>query len=222
MPGPRYERGTPNELWHIDLKGPFYLQRAAAGRSAPATSSRSSTTTAGSCWASGRCPTKEAVAILDVAGRGDRAVRRPAGADDRQRHARSWPSCARCSAASSARLAELSIRHIRTQIDTPWTNGKVEAFWATSRPRSSTASTSPTSPPPRPPSSPTPATTTTTGSTAQLGWQTPAERFDGTPFTDRGFEHVPALAGVADLLADLLATPPEVSHFHRGTSLSRR
>ena len=28
-------------------------------------------------------------------------------------------------------LAELRIRHIRTQIDTPWTNGKVEAFWAT-------------------------------------------------------------------------------------------
>jgi Transposase/Integrase core domain len=28
------------------------------------------------------------------------------------------------------RLADLNIRHIRTQIDTPWTNGKVEAFWA--------------------------------------------------------------------------------------------
>jgi hypothetical protein len=39
----------------------------------------------------------------------------------------------------------------------------------------------------------------------ELGWSTPAERFDGTPFTDRGFQHVPALAGVADLLADLMA-----------------
>ena len=28
-------------------------------------------------------------------------------------------------------LAELAIRHIRTQIDTPWTNGKIEAFWKT-------------------------------------------------------------------------------------------
>jgi len=27
-------------------------------------------------------------------------------------------------------LAELDVRHIRTQIDTPWTNGKIEAFWA--------------------------------------------------------------------------------------------
>ena len=28
-------------------------------------------------------------------------------------------------------LAELAIRHIRTQIDTPWTNGKIEEFWHT-------------------------------------------------------------------------------------------
>ena len=28
MPGPRYERSSPNELWHIDLKGPFYLHAA--------------------------------------------------------------------------------------------------------------------------------------------------------------------------------------------------
>ncbi len=27
-PGPAYERGRPNELWHIDIKGPFFLQRA--------------------------------------------------------------------------------------------------------------------------------------------------------------------------------------------------
>ena len=25
--GPAYERARPNELWHIDIKGPFYLQR---------------------------------------------------------------------------------------------------------------------------------------------------------------------------------------------------
>ena len=33
----------------------------------------------------------------------------------------------------------------------------------------------------------------------------PAERFDGTPFTDRGFENIPALTGVSDLLSELLA-----------------
>jgi transposase-like protein len=26
--GPAYERARPNELWHIDIKGPFYLRRA--------------------------------------------------------------------------------------------------------------------------------------------------------------------------------------------------
>ena len=28
-------------------------------------------------------------------------------------------------------LRELEIRHIRTQVNSPWTNGKIEAFWAT-------------------------------------------------------------------------------------------
>ena len=54
----------------------------------------------------------------------------PARADDRQRntlrddHADDAPSL-------PAALAELEVRHIRTQIDTPWTNGKIESFWAT-------------------------------------------------------------------------------------------
>ncbi len=39
----------------------------------------------------------------------------------------------------------------------------------------------------------------------ELDWQTPAERFDGTPFTDRGFASVPALASIADLLDAILA-----------------
>jgi transposase len=32
VPGPRYERTSPNELWHIDPKGPFYLPSATGGR----------------------------------------------------------------------------------------------------------------------------------------------------------------------------------------------
>jgi len=45
----------------------------------------------------------------------------------------------------------------------------------------------------------------------ELDWQTPAERFDGTPFTDRGFASVPALAPVADLLDAILAAGTPVS-----------
>jgi hypothetical protein len=38
-----------------------------------------------------------------------------------------------------------------------------------------------------------------------IGWQTPAERWDGTPFTDQGFEHVPALEHLQGWLAELMA-----------------
>jgi hypothetical protein len=38
-----------------------------------------------------------------------------------------------------------------------------------------------------------------------IGWQTPAERWDGTPFTDQGFEHVPALQHLQGWLTELMA-----------------
>jgi len=30
-PGPRYERASPNELWHIDIKGPFFISLSGRG-----------------------------------------------------------------------------------------------------------------------------------------------------------------------------------------------
>jgi transposase InsO family protein len=84
-------------------------------------------------------------------------------------------------------LAELAIRHIRTQVDTPWTNGKIEAFWATLQAevldRQELADLAAAEV----------AVTTYAGYYnyhrlhGELDWQTPGERFDGTPFTDRGF-----------------------------------
>jgi transposase InsO family protein len=102
-------------------------------------------------------------------------------------------------------LADLQIRHIRTQIDTPWTNGKVEAFWATlqaevlDRQEIADLATAER------------AVTEYAGYYnyhrlhGELDWHTPAERFDGTPFTDRGFQNIPALTGVSELLSELLA-----------------
>jgi transposase InsO family protein len=102
-------------------------------------------------------------------------------------------------------LEELRIRHIRTQIDTPWTNGKIEAFWATLQAevldRQHLADLAEAEA----------AVTAYAGYHdyhrlhGELGWRTPAERFDGTPFTDRGFASVPSLAAVAGLLEAMIA-----------------
>ena len=102
-------------------------------------------------------------------------------------------------------LRELEIRQIKTQVNTPWTNGKIESFWATLKSevldREIFRSLS--------------------GAEAalerfvryynyhrlhgEIGWLTPAERFDGTPFTDRGFDNVPALQHLVLWLADVRA-----------------
>lgn len=90
-------------------------------------------------------------------------------------------------------LRELEIRHIRTQVDSPWTNGKIESFWATLKSEVLDREI---------------FRSLEDAEAAlerfsryynyhrlhgEIGWCTPAERFDGTPFTDRGFENVPAL-----------------------------
>ena len=122
--------GGRNELWHIDLKGPFYLLGRAAGPG-PATSPPSSTTTAASCSASGPCRPRRrsgSSALLEEA-------IELCGVPHELMTDNGTPFVAivrtMLSRFQRRRWAELRIRHIRTQIDTPWTNGKVEAFWAT-------------------------------------------------------------------------------------------
>lgn len=38
-----------------------------------------------------------------------------------------------------------------------------------------------------------------------LGWITPTKRYDGTPFTDRGFENIPALGHLVTWLDQVRA-----------------
>ena len=38
----------------------------------------------------------------------------------------------------------------------------------------------------------------------ELDWHTPAERYDGTPFTARGFERVPSLLHLQGWLTELM------------------
>lgn len=203
VPGPRYERTSANELWHIDLKGPFYLPTATGGR-------RSCHFVAlvddFSRFLLGirAVPSREAVPILEALAEAVELCGVPQ--ELMTDNGTPFVTIVRTMLSRFQRsLAELEIRHIRTQVDTPWTNGKIERFWATlqaevlDRQHLEDLAAADA------------AVTAYAGYYnyhrlhGELGWRTPAERFNGTPFLDRGFEHVPSLAAVAPLLAELLA-----------------
>ncbi len=201
-PGPRYEREAANELWHVDLKGPFFIQDS-AGR--PLRCHFVALVDDWSRFLVGirAVPSLEAEAILRFLGEAVELCGVPLAL--MSDNGSPFVAIARTMLSRFQRtLEELCIRHIRTQIDTPWTNGKVEAFWATlqaevlDRRRFRSLAE---------------AEAAVVEYAAyynfhrlhgEIGWLTPAERYEGTPFTDRGFEHIPALRGVADLLTDLL------------------
>ena len=203
VPGPRYERSGPNELWHIDLKGPFHLPNPTGGR-------RSCHFVAlvddFSRYLLGihAVPSKEALPVLDALAEAVDLCGVPLSL--MTDNGTPFVTIVRTMLSRFQRtLAELAVRHIRTQVDTPWTNGKIEAFWATLQAevldRQHLVDLA--------------AAEVAVNAYAtyynyhrlhgSIGWATPAERFDGTPFLDRGFEHVPSLAPVADLLDQLLA-----------------
>jgi len=204
IPGPRYERSSPNELWHIDLKGPFYLHPL---HGSIRTCHFLALVDDHSRYLLGirALPTKEAVPVLETLAEAIELCGVPLAL--MSDNGTPFVTIVRTMLGRFQRsLAELEIRHIRTQVDTPWTNGKIEAFWATLQAevldRQYLADLA--------------AADAAVTAYAMyynfhrlhgaLGWRTPAERFDGTPFTDRGFEHVPALAPIANLLAELMAT----------------
>ncbi len=202
--GPRYERSTPNELWHIDIKGPFFINVEGAGYL--------------KTWIVGlvddhsrfvlglRIHTDAKLAPLlqwlddcfELWGQPIELM-----TDNGSPFVRFLPGL--LPTGFGHRLAERRIRHLRTQISTPWTNGKIEAFWAVlqrevlDRQRFGSLVEAETA----------------LARFAEyynyhrlsgtLGWLTPAERYDGTPFTDRGFENIPSLANLQKWLAMTMA-----------------
>lgn len=203
QPGPRYERSAPNALWHIDLKGPFYFGGSHRQRSchfAGLVDDYSRFLVAISA-----IPTRDALPILNLLSEAVELCGVPL--ELMSDNGTPFVTIVRSVLSRFQRsLADLAIRHIRTQIDTPWTNGKIESFWATlqaevldRQPLSNVAE----------------ADLAARGFATyynyhrlhgELGWQTPAERFNGTPFTDRGLEHIPLLAPALPTLTSWLSS----------------
>ncbi len=191
-PGPRYERTSPNELWHIDIKGPFFINLGPR--------QYIKTWIVGlvddhSRFVIGLRILTHATAIpiltwleecFELCGRPLELM-----SDNGQPFVVWMPYVL---TRFGKRLRDLHIQHLRTQISSPWTNGKIEAFWAVlqaevlDRQRFASLADAEVA----------------LARFVQyynyhrlsgvLGWVTPAERYDGTPFTDRGFEHIPTLS----------------------------
>jgi transposase InsO family protein len=201
--GPAYERSQPNELWHIDIKGPFWLQRARGEYT--------------KVWIVGLVddhsrfliglrvlPRPQAEPILawlrdcfEVCG-----VPHEVMSDNGAPFVVWMPGVLTLFGRT---LEQLRVRHIRTQVNSPWTNGKIERFWGVLQAELLDREVFP-------------SLEAAADGLARfalyydyhrlngaIGWQTPAERWDGTPFTDRGFEHVPALEHLQGWLTELMA-----------------
>jgi len=201
--GPAYERARPDELWHIDIKGPFYL------RQAPGVHTK--------VWIVGLVDDHSRFLI------GLRVLARPRAepilewlrdcfelvgiplevmSDNGTPFANWMP---RVLTLFGRTLTELHIKHVRTQVNSPWTNGKIERFWGVLQAELLDRELFPT---------PEAADEALARFAAyydyhrlhgELDWHTPAERYEGSPFTDRGFEHVPALEHLQDWLTELMA-----------------
>jgi transposase InsO family protein len=201
--GPAYERSRPNELWHIDIKGPFFLQRA-----------------------KGEFTKVWIVGLVDDHSRfliGLRVLPRP-----RTEPILAWlDDCFELCGIPielmsdngspfvtwmpgvltlfGKTLEDLRVRHLRTQINSPWTNGKIERFWGVLQSELLDRHVFRT------------LDAAADGLTrfasyynydrlhGELDWQTPAERYDGTPFTARGFERVPSLEHLNGWLTELMS-----------------
>jgi transposase InsO family protein len=201
--GPAYERARPNELWHIDIKGPFFLRRARGEYT--------------KVWIVGLVddhsrfliglrvlPRPQAAPILDWLDDCIELCGTPLElmSDNGSPFVVWMPGVLTLFGKT---LAGLHVRHLRTQVNSPWTNGKIERLWGILQSEVLDREV---------------FGTIEAADAAlarfsvyynyhrlhgELGWQTPAERYEGTLFTDRGFEMVPALAHLEGWLTQLMA-----------------
>lgn len=200
--GPAYERARPNELWHIDIKGPFFLRRSDREYE--------------KVWIVGLVDDHSRFLI------GLRVLPRPQAGPILE-----WlDDCVELCGTPlelmsdngspfvvwmpgvltlfGRTLAELRVRHIRTQVNSPWTNGKVERFWGVLQSELLDRQVFRTLDAAADGLARYAAYYNYDRLHGELEWHTPAERYDGTPFTARGFERVPALDHLQGWLVDLM------------------
>lgn len=204
QPARATERSSPNALWHIDIKGPFFIQLASRRYL--------------KSWIIGLVDDHSRFVLgLRIGTTSQLAVILPWLRDCIELCGR--PLALMTDNGSpfvvwmpgvltqfGKTLRELEIRHIRTQVNSPWTNGKVERFWGLLQQEVLDREVFRTL------ADDEGALADAEGALAryvtyynyhrlhgEIGWLTPAERYDGTPFTDRGFDHIPALAHLRGL-----------------------
>ena len=201
--GPRYERSSPNSLWHIDIKGPFWIQ---LDRTRYLKTFLVGLVDDHSRFVIGLriLPAATAEPILAWLAECIELCGRPLDlmSDNGTPFVVWMPGVL---TRFGKTLRDLAVRHIKTQVNSPWTNGKIEAFWATLKSEVLDREI---------------FRSIEDAEAAlerfsryynyhrlhgEIGWLTPAERYDRTPFTDRGFENVPALAHLQGWLEDLRA-----------------
>ena len=125
--GPAYERSRPDELWHIDIKGPFWL------RPTPDVSTK--------VWIVGLVddhsrfliglrvlPSPSTAPILAWLDECFELVGIPLElmSDNGAPFVVWMPGVLTLFGKT---LEQLEIKHVRTQVNAPWTNGKIERFW---------------------------------------------------------------------------------------------
>ena len=201
--GPAYERARPNELWHIDIKGPFWLHRSPGDHT--------------KVWIVGLVDDHSRFII------GLRVLPTPSTQPSLAWLRDCFELCGLPHEVMSDNgapfvvwmpgvmtlfgktLAKLEIKHVRTQVNSPWTNGKIERFWGVLQSELLDRELFET---------PEDADAGLMRFASyynyhrlhgKLDWQTPGERYEGMSFTDQGFEHVPAIEHLQGWLTELMA-----------------
>lgn len=199
--GSRYERASPNSLWHIDIKGPFFIQLE---RDRYLKTWLIGLVDDHSRYLLGLriATSQEAAPILVWLRDCIELCGRPLDLmSDNGSPFVSWMPGVLTRFGKT--LRELAVRHIKTQVDSPWTNGKIESFWATLKGEVLDREV---------------FRSLADAEAAlerfvryynyhrlhgEIDWSTPGERFDGTPFTDRGFDNIPSLEHLVPWLEQL-------------------